>query len=656
MYSVSSGFLEAVQGDREIDYIISIGSINLKTDAVLQSLTIDRINQGGTNLVGNAVPMVADIRVSGIGSSTQLVGEEVLVSLGLKVDGAYEYVPFAPMYVESATYAESTKTWAIKCYDALYFANSKSINEIPFSYPITYHDYIESVCTELGLTLGTQVFTNSTEMINSAPNFNGYETLRTAISAFAEAVLCNAYIDREKDAGGNCVLKLKSIVNTEEAFDIGYKYSQCKRGSLYGPVNTLVLSREPQGDNVYVNDIDEGEGVTELKITNNPFLDYGQNDTRYTLIDSLFEVINGFSAQAYTLTYRCNWALDCYDNILLTDTQGATFLAMYAGDKLTYNGGIGAVSVFNAISQTQSDYTKATSLKSIIKDTYFRVDKAEGVIEQLLTATRRIDDALISLSNTVTSNAEQTDIVISKTGGSNLLRNSAFYKPINTNDDTDPWQLSAGIDYEILRGTSTEQETDSGSELILKSGSFSQAFSQISGETYTFACLIKNTNAVPNKTTYIRIYRSDNDFVEIPDSGLTYNRRTKLIYTYIASVSNSRLVIYTDNASTALSIADIRIVKGDASQEWSQYHNEVYGEGILIDNSGVEVRSLSGDSIETKLDSDSLVIRDGNNIVAELSDEKIKAPTGEIGGLLKIGNMVLNEATEGRILIYADTV
>lgn len=61
----------------------------------------------------------------------------------------------------------------------------------------------------------------------------------------------------------------------------------------YGPVNSLVLARTPQEDNIAVSDNDSitANGLTEVKLANNEILD----DDRRNLIDPIFNSIKGLS-------------------------------------------------------------------------------------------------------------------------------------------------------------------------------------------------------------------------------------------------------------------------------------------------------------------------------------------------------------------------
>ena len=427
-------------------------------------------------------------------------------------------------------------------------------------------------------------------------------------------------------------------------------YTSASIKSHYGKVNTVALSRGDVEDNVYLEDDSsiETNGKTEFSITNNPFIDYGETDKRYDFIKNIFAIMNNFECNAYTLDFRGNPALDCYDYItfLDCDNQDETHTELFVGDKITYaTKAFKAQTELTALSQREIDKTKALSVKDALSNTQIIVDKVNKQINAIISSIDEINNNVVTLSNIVKSTNQQTDITISMTGGNNLLRNSAFYK------DTEYWVLSDGASYEIVQDTEATNNTECGSILFFKNGSISQEFNTTIGEVYTFSCLLKNNATVPSGISYIRLYRDDVNYIEIYNNE-QHDHLENITYTYTASVNNPKLVFYTNNNNSDFSISDIRVVKGNVSQSWSQHSEEVYGKGILIDNSGVEVRSLAGESTKSKLDNDSLLIRNNNSIITEVSDERVLSNELISKTLIKIGSVVLEEVEQGRIFVY----
>ena len=84
----------------------------------------------------------------------------------------------------------------------------------------------------------------------------------------------------------------------------------------------------------------------------------------------------------------------------------------------------------------------------------------------------------------------------------------------------------------------------------------------------------------------------------------------------------------------------MRIVKGNSSLAWTQHADELYGRGVLIDNTGVTVRSLSTDSTAV-VDEDSFEVRDAGSTVAELSADVVASNSGRLTESLQVGDNIL---------------
>jgi hypothetical protein len=634
MYSVTEGFTNGILLNRYIDYTASIGSLDMKTDAILQSISIDRQNQSNSSIIGNAVPVCVKIKLSGIDSDYNFIGEEVLIALGMKVGSIFEYVPFAPMKVYEQAFSQETKAWDLTCYDMLYEANNKSIQDITFTYPITYKDYIETVCTEIGISLGSTDFLNYDVVLVSAPNFDGTETLRYVIAAFAESILCNAVIGREKDLSGKSVLYFKPILNTSSAFAIGTKYSKCTLGEKYGKLNSLVLSRTAQEDNVYKRNEASitADGLTELIISNNPFLDYGSSeDTRYDIIDSLYNAIIGdliesevvvgtlhdLTLYPYTLAYRCNWALDQYDNISVVDTDGTTVHTLiYPGDKITYSGGITATVDFNVKSQNQVDYQKASNLKSVVKNTYLRVDKVEQEITAVVSNVNTITENITTIQQDVTS----ITATVSNIGGENLILNSSGIGGLDqwVHGETD--SITTGYDFESAARARFE----------LTSGSLTQSIAVVSTTEYTFSFKYKK-----NAASTLTVSLNGEIVMSATDAATSYIQSS---HTITASSGNIEIVISCDESYAYITEM---LLSASGSTVWSQAANEIYTTGVSITKDGIEIAQSGSKTIQTIDSSGSRILKETNNeIVSSYTDEGGYMSNLEVGYKVKVGNFI----------------
>ena len=104
----------------------------------------------------------------------------------------------------------------------------------------------------------------------------------------------------------------------------------------FGPINSVVLSREPLNDYIDITDKESiaANGLTELKIANNPILDID----RHTSKIAIFNLINGFTYVPVTVSTQGMMILEAGDIVPLQLKDG-TYVDLYVLDHtLTYRG------------------------------------------------------------------------------------------------------------------------------------------------------------------------------------------------------------------------------------------------------------------------------------------------------------------------------
>lgn len=85
---------------------------------------------------------------------------------GVKVNGEYEYINFGNYVVYKVEKQEDTSSYKITCYDKLLYS-MKQNEDLGVTYPISVRDYIDALCTKIGLEFKnkTDVFANYDKMI-----------------------------------------------------------------------------------------------------------------------------------------------------------------------------------------------------------------------------------------------------------------------------------------------------------------------------------------------------------------------------------------------------------------------------------------------------------------------------------------------------------
>ena len=85
---------------------------------------------------------------------------------GVKVGNEYEYLNYGNYVVYKSEKQEDTRSWKITCYDKMLYA-MKDYESLGVTYPITIKNYLEAICTKLGLTLASNDFVNANKEITS---------------------------------------------------------------------------------------------------------------------------------------------------------------------------------------------------------------------------------------------------------------------------------------------------------------------------------------------------------------------------------------------------------------------------------------------------------------------------------------------------------
>lgn len=130
---------------KEIDSKISYG------DIVLGKNDLNAVTPSYQGAILKSVMKQLDID-----SNVEIpLGTILKYEFGLKVNGEYEYINFGNYVVYSIEKQEDTNSYKITCYDKMLFTMRDYV-KMPITYPITIRDYINSLCTFLGLTFANK--------------------------------------------------------------------------------------------------------------------------------------------------------------------------------------------------------------------------------------------------------------------------------------------------------------------------------------------------------------------------------------------------------------------------------------------------------------------------------------------------------------------
>ena len=188
-------------------------------------------------------------------------------------------------------------------------------------------------------------------------------------------------------------------------------------GKTYGPVNSIVLARTPQEDNIYQQDTDSIStyGITEVKIENNPIIDSHREDFMAGICDAMFGLtFKVVELESFGIGYI--GLGDLYTIV----SNGEEHPAIMLCDDLMITQGITESCVTKEPEVATTDYSAASTTDKTLRKTILRVDKQANEITAIASKTEEIEGVVGGVSETVTRMAEvmidsdSVDIKISK--------------------------------------------------------------------------------------------------------------------------------------------------------------------------------------------------------------------------------------------------
>ena len=415
---------ELIKFGREIDCVISY---ELSGETIeLGSSELNSITPHYEGSILKSVMKQLDIE-----SNVEIPKETVLnCQFGLKVNGEYEYLNFGNYVVYDVEKQEDTKDYKITCYDKILYS-MKSYESMNISYPITIRNYINSICNKLGLTFRNinDEFANydkeiTTELyLDSEGNDLGY-TFRDVLDELAQATASTICINESTDE-----LEIRYINNTNDSIDEYYlKDVNVKFGEKYGPINSIVLSRASESDNVYLQDEDSiaTNGLCEIKIKDNQIMNFN-NRSDYLpdileKLDGLEYYLNDFSSTGiayYNLCDRYNIRID-----------NNTYSCIMFNDEFKITQGLEEIIHTELPEESETDYTKADKTDRKINQTYIIVDKQNQTIQSLVSEVGDYSDRISTVEQDVESISQSIrdfeDLVRENTGRERVFVENAM--------------------------------------------------------------------------------------------------------------------------------------------------------------------------------------------------------------------------------------
>lgn len=379
MYRVSEQFITAIKNNAR--YIKCYFTLN-DTEYNPITITIDNniYSSDKDAFIGTFIGKSGSIKVRA-NDNLDLENKDIQLYFGIKLDNdTIEYVPQGTYRV----YEKTSNTEYKICDHKIFFNEKINTKEVP--YPTT----VEKLAMWVGKKLDIDViiptdFPNRNLTISSEIFFGYDATYANAVEAITQATCTFAQINRSGQLEFRWFKKVDFSIDIEN-LPKGYPVLS----KVLDPINSIVLAREPQNDNVYWPETVE-DTRSEFKISNNPILDID----RYTSRMDIYDRINGFSYTPVSVGTQGFFHLDTGDIVSLQVKDEMYVDMLIMNHTLKYSGGISSQFETPALSKTMIDYSIASSIESHIYRTELEVDKVKNEIraeiQEINTKVEKID-------------------------------------------------------------------------------------------------------------------------------------------------------------------------------------------------------------------------------------------------------------------------
>lgn len=376
---------------RQIDVTITHGTTTYNSEKIVScSITTE-----GSLLT--SVMKQAEIELDGIGGSDvadSLKNEQIGIKLTVSAGGESATRDFGTFIVKDAEYSDDYNSIKLTCYDLMLYAMTPYKPFIDFTQGETLGEYLADIAERLSIPYTDKTFTNSTVLVDGEKYDQQY-TFRDVLTEIAQM------------AGGTIAIKNDALEVLYPA-DTGLTITpdnlkSITIGKQYGAVNSVVLARTPQEDNLYKTE-DGAEDIIEIKIDNNQIADSHRDD----FIDGIYGALHGLTYYPCEISSFGMGFFDVCDQFAVATLDGTVFSTIYLGGTIEITQGITETVKVEAPADSETDYSAASPTDRTLNQTILRVNKQDQTISALVTTTTNRFNEIEGKTEELTQKVEAT--------------------------------------------------------------------------------------------------------------------------------------------------------------------------------------------------------------------------------------------------------
>lgn len=347
---------------------------------------------------------------------------------------------------EEPEYDAAQNVTSVIAYDELYLSMQPYAMSLDWTNGITVKNYLIAILNKLGIAYdetSLELMANADVKITSEKFLdienNNTESAYTYRDVLDEIAKASGVTFVFKNSLGGDPFELYAVKPTESGYVIDESnLHSVTVGAKYGPVKAVMLSREPQEDNVYLKDDGYKSTDATVKISNVEIMEDANDDSyRENFKKGIFLNVLNTEYYLYELESFGIGFLNFGDifTIKACDREGGvigvekSYKTIFMRTDMTIGNGIKEKSRLEAPQATSPDYAAASTTDKVLKKTMLKVDKQKQEITALakeseekfaqLTLTTDglyadINDAENGLKAAMTATAEKAESAFEK--------------------------------------------------------------------------------------------------------------------------------------------------------------------------------------------------------------------------------------------------
>ena len=320
--------------------------------------------------------------------------------IGILVNGDYEMLNYGNYVVYNSEKQEDTGTYKITCYDKLLYS-MKQNEDLGVKYPIKIKDYLIALGNKIGLSVANTTFYNQNMKIPSELYLGQDYTYRDILDEIAQATGSIICLNENDEIQVKYPTQTNDTIDEEFLKDVNVDF-----GQMYGAINTIVLSRSGESDNIYYPET-LPENPIEIKIKDNQIMNFNNRSDYlqgiYNALNGLYYYINDFTSTGI-LYYDVG---DLY-NVKIGEN---TYQCLMLNDEINVTTGIEEIIHTDMPEKSETDYSKADKTDMRINKTYLIVDKQNQKIKSVVDNVTKQNTKISQITQTVDEiNSKISDI------------------------------------------------------------------------------------------------------------------------------------------------------------------------------------------------------------------------------------------------------